>query len=166
MWVASSIKRAQKQVKIMKQVHNLTISIYVYQDEDEKKTGETLVELLPENFEDEKIQIEVGKAKILEGRNMTLFSVSLSKQRHIKQVLEKLKEHLGEEQCATIASQENRVDSEGNLFIRLDREKLENERESVLTDKGKCFHFKIVLAAFPKSRENAIKVAKELFGQK
>ncbi len=148
-----------------KQAHIITISVYVYKDENDTKTAEALTEFLPENFEDEKIQINVDKAKILEGENMTLFSVALSKDRHIRQTLEKLKECLGVEQCATIASQKNRVDADGNLFIRIDKEKIENDGKAVLTDGGKCFHFKIVLAAYPKSRENAIKVMKELFGQ-
>ncbi|MCF7799314.1 hypothetical protein K9M74_05410 [Candidatus Woesearchaeota archaeon] len=148
---------------MMKQAHSVTISVYSYEEEDEEKTAETLIAFLPEQFEEENIQLEITKAKVLEGRDMKLFSVTLTKQRHINYILKELKAVLGDAQCATIASQENRVDNEGNLYIRLDKTKLEETDEAVLTDGGTCYHFKIVLAAFPKNRENALNVAKELF---
>lgn len=146
-----------------KQAHSITISVFVYEGEDEATTAETLTAFLPENFSEENVQIMVEEIKVLEGKDMTIFSVTLTKQRHIKYVIAKLKESLGKEQCQTIALQKNRVDVEGNFYLRLNRTKLEEEGETVVTDDGNCFHFKIVLAAYPKTVVNAITVAQTLF---
>ncbi len=150
----------------MKQAHHITLSVFIHEGENEEKTVKAIHKFLPDNFEDEKIHIKKEEAKIIEGQDMTLFSVQLSKQKHIKQVIEKLKDLLGKKQYETISSQENRVDEEGNMFLRIDKKKFEDERKAILTDKGNCFHFKIVLAAFPKNQENAISVMKELFEKK
>ncbi|MCA9478266.1 MAG: exosome protein, partial [Nanoarchaeota archaeon] len=62
-----------------------------------------------------------------------------------------------------IAKQEDRVDEKGRLFIRIDKKDfIENDTVS-LVDHGDCIHFSIMLAAFPKNRQKAIEVAKELF---
>jgi len=149
---------------MIKQAHNITIKVYAYEDENAKQIAQALTQLLPEQFEEEKIFIETEDIRILEGRDMSIYTVSLQKQRHIKETLTLLKEHLGAEQCAIIAQQENRVDDEGNCFIRIDKQSFVETGQVKLTDAGDCFHIKLVLAAFPKSKENAVRVMKELFG--
>lgn len=147
----------------MKLAHNITISVFLKELEDEEKTANTLVALLPENFEEEKIKIEVEEAKIEEGSNLKIFSVKTDKDRHNKEIIAKLGDILGEEQQETIISDESRVDEKGNLYIRLDRDLLENEGVAQLVDHGNCYHIKIMLAAFPKNKKAAMNVAKKLF---
>lgn len=146
----------------MKFIHHIAISVFVYEGEDTSETLNSLLEFLPEDLEKEKIIIEEEEAKIKEGKDMQLYKVVLSKQRHTTFAFGQLKAALGPEQCATIRGQDNRVDEEGNLYIRIDKKPFEKDGTALLTDKGDCFHFKITLAAFPKTRENALNVAKEI----
>lgn len=147
----------------MKTCHNITISVFVKQFDDEEKTASTLVALLPDNFEEEKIKLEEEDVKIEEGSNMKIFSVKTDKERHNKQIIAKLKDILGEEQCELVSNDGSRIDDQGNLYIRLDRVSLEDNGEANVVDHGDCFHIKIMLAAFPKTKEKACEVAKKLF---
>ncbi|MBI4439255.1 hypothetical protein HY640_04950 [Candidatus Woesearchaeota archaeon] len=53
------------------------------------------------------------------------------------------------------------------LLLQMDS-RLDKERflkgECVLTDGGSCFHIRISVAAFPKTRERAISSVKVMFG--
>lgn len=148
----------------MKFIHHISISIFVKEGEDSEKTLTALLEFLPEDLEKEKISIEKEEAKIDEGKNMDLYRVYLSKERHVKYTFKQLKDGLGPQQCERIILQENRVDEQGNLYIRIERKPFEEDGTVLLTDGGDCYHFKITLAAFPKTRENALAVVKKLFG--
>lgn len=147
----------------MKLTHTIKISVFIKDLGTEEKTAETLVALLPENFEEEKIKIEEEDIKILEGSNIKIFSVKTEKERHNKQIISILKEILGEEQCQLIAQDNTRVDDDGNLYIRLDKKTLEETGEAKLVDHGDCYHIKIMLAAYPKTKERALEVVKNIF---
>jgi len=47
------------------------------------------------------------------------------------------------------------------FFIRLDKAKLLEEDAFWITDCGNCFHIKITLASFPKTRDAALKVVQK-----
>lgn len=151
-------------MKTMKLTHNIKISVFIKEFDDEKKSAETLVALLPDNFEKEKIKIEEEQIKIKEGDNLKILRVKTDKERHNKEIITKLKDFLGKEQCEIVSKDTKRIDEEGNLYIRLDRVALEEKGEAVLVDHGNCYHIKIMLAAFPKNKKRAIEVAKKLFG--
>lgn len=108
------------------------------------------------------LRVRNNESKIVDGLDLISIQFELNKQTHIKSLIQNLKEKLGKKQCELIASQENRVDDECNLFIRLDKKSL-NEKKFVLTDSGDCYHIKIKLAAYPKKKETGIIIAKELF---
>lgn len=147
----------------MKLIHNITITAFVKADEDSKPTGERILEFLPEDLEKEKIRVEETFLKAEYGDDITKFSVKIEKERHTKLVINKLKEMLNESQIKRLKDEENRIDEQGMFYLRLDRQKLEEEEKAELTDKGDCFHFKIMLACFPKTRKKAIEVAKKLW---
>ncbi|MBN1175318.1 hypothetical protein JXA48_01615 [Candidatus Woesearchaeota archaeon] len=147
----------------MKLIHNITITVLVKPDENSKLTGETILEFLPEDLDAEKIRIEETLLKAEYGDDITKFTVKLEKERHTKIVINKIKELLEKEQIKRLRDEENRIDEQGMFYLRLDRQKLEKEGKAELTDKGYCFHFKIMLACFPKNREKAIEVAKDIW---
>jgi RNA binding exosome subunit len=150
-------------IETMKLIHNITISVFVKEFDDEEKTAMTLVSLLPDKFEEEKIKIEEETVKIEEGTKMKIFKAKTDKDRHNKQIISKIKDILGEKQCEEIAKDNSRIDDQGNLYIRLDKIKLEEKGEAIDVDHGECYHIKIMLAAFPKTKEKAILVAKKIF---
>lgn len=147
----------------MKLIHNITITVFVKADEDSKPTAKTILEFLPEDLDAEKIRIEETILKAEYGDDITKFSVRLEKERHTKIVINKIKEILDKDQIKRLRDEENRIDEQGMFYLRLDRQKLEKEEKAELTDRGDCFHFKIMLACFPKNREKAIEVAKDIW---
>ena len=58
---------------------------------------------------------------------------------------------------------DSRVDDHLDFFLRIDKmEWLTHERVS-LTSSGDCFHLTFAMAAYPKSKERAIALVKEIF---
>lgn len=144
-------------------MHSVSISVFIEAEEDEKIIAEHIAAFLPENFVDEKITMEIEKIRIEDGRDIQKLSVKLEKERHTKQFLKAFKEIIGEEQCALIASQENRVDPKGKLYARLDKTDFIEHETATLVDHGNCIHFSIMIAAYPKNRTRALEIAKEMF---
>lgn len=147
----------------MKFLHNVTITVFIDSEEDEKHISEQIALFLPEHFVEEKIAMEISSASVEEGRSMQILKVHLTKERHTKYVLQQLKNYLGKEACDTIVSQENRVDESCKLFIRIDKKEFIEHNNAVLTDSGKCIHFALLIAAYPKNRGKALERVKEMF---
>ncbi len=55
------------------------------------------------------------------------------------------------------------MDEHHHFFIRFDKDKLIENNEFFITDKGNCYHIKMTIAAFPTTRENALKAIEKLF---
>lgn len=108
------------------------------------------------------LKVSSSKAEIIDGLDLIRIDFSCLKEKHINYFLEKLKENLKTPQCDLIKSQENRIDDDCNLFIRLDKNELKN-KNVLLTDNGNCFHIRIKLAAYPNKKENAFKLIQEIF---
>lgn len=148
----------------MKKIHHITISTFVKDGEDKKTPAETIAGFLPENFVDEGIKIKEEPIKINEGENMIILSSKIEKKRHTDLFMEILLDTLGKKQCILAANQHNRVDEKGYLFIRLDKNELE-KGYGVLVEHGNCYHIKILIAAYPKTREKALEIAQHILTQ-
>jgi len=146
----------------MKLAHNVKLSVFAKQDEDEATIKQALLALLPFDLQKDKIQLRRTKATGFNEQKIVIFEVLLQKDRNINPFLEDLSKHLSSEQKELIVRQENRIDRGCNLFIRLDKEKL-LKKQYWVTDSGSCFHIRICLACFPKNLEKASAVVKEIF---
>ncbi len=144
----------------MRLTHKVIITVYVKEFDDEEETANTLISFLPENFEEEKIKIDEEKVKIDEKTEMSIFRVKTEKERHNKHIIAKLKDILPTE---ALEKSIKTIDDEGYIYIRLDRKALEKDGTAKLVEHGDCYHFKILLAAYPKTKEKAIEVGKKLF---
>jgi hypothetical protein len=145
----------------MKLAHTITISVFVKKEEDEQKIKEAILKLVPFDLEKEKISLNKTVAEGFSDK-ITIYELNLEKERHTTKEIDLLKNKLGQEQIKILASQENRVDDECVFYMRLDKNRL-LEDKCVITDSGECFHIKMTIAAFPKKREEAIKVVKQIF---
>ncbi len=143
----------------MKLVHSIGIKVFVKSFSDEEKTAQTLVSFLPKDFIEQKIKIEEESVKLENEERMKIYRVKTDKNRHNKHIISTLKNILLKKQLETSLKT---VDEEGFLYIRLDKKKLEEEGKAELIKHGDCYHFKILLAAFPKTKEKAIDAAKKL----
>ncbi|MEA3399492.1 MAG: RNA-binding domain-containing protein [Patescibacteria group bacterium] len=147
----------------MKYIHHIYITAYVKENDSSDSLREIISIFLPENYEKEGIKFEKEEVTIDDINKMTIIRVKISKDKHSKEFITILKEKIGEEQCSKIISEENRVDEEGALYIRLNKKELLENNKAILTDDGNCIHFKIMLAAYPKTKEKALLVVKQLF---
>lgn len=147
----------------MKYLHNCTISCFCKPNEDLQPVRSTIEQFLPEHKEQEKIQLEEEHIRIEHGEDIISLKVYTTKERHNKHIIGILLERLTPEQKETICSQDDRVDDKGALFLRFDKEALLEKNELHLVDHGNCFHFKFLLAAYPKTKEKALTIRDALF---
>jgi len=146
----------------MKYLHNIKITVFVKPDEDLELIKTTLINLIPFNLEKEKIQLKESTATSFEQRKIIVLNISLAKTRHTNSFLKFLLNKLSGEQKQLLLKQAlSRLDNEQKFFIRLDKNYLLNNKFKI-TDSGDCFHIKMGIASFPSTKQNSLKIIKEL----
>lgn len=150
--------------RFVKLVNHIKLSVFCKDGEDEGMITKKLCELIPFNLEEEKIGLGKSTAFGFGEKKIRVIEIMLEKDRHMNQFIENLNSRLNEEQKALIRLQaDSRLDERLNFFLRFDKEKLVNEDKLWLTDSGNCFHIRINIAAFPRSREGALKIVGGIF---
>ena len=143
----------------MKIANSIRITVFVKEGEDEAQIKKTLFSLFPFDLEKEAIELKQDNATGFNDKKIKILEVLLTKDKHISIFFENLKNRLSKDIKELILKQaESRIDDECNFFLRFSKDKLINEKEFWLTDQGNCFHIKINIAAFPKKKENALKI--------
>ena len=151
----------------MKIAHQIKVKVFSYEknNEDEKLVLDKFLQLFPFNLKDEKIELKNTNALGLNEKKITIFEVALTKEKHTNLFLNNLIKNLDEEQKKFILSQlESRLDNNLDFFLRFDKNEYLKNNKLKLTDSGNCFHIEISVAAFPKKREIASGIVKEIFG--
>ena len=151
----------------MKIAHQIKVKVFSYEknNEDEKLVLDKFLQLFPFNLKDEKIELKNTNALGLNEKKITIFEVALTKEKHTNLFLNNLIKNLDEEQKKLILSQlESRLDGNLDFFLRFDKNEYLKNNKLKLTDSGNCFHIEISVAAFPKKREIASGIVKEIFG--
>jgi len=144
-------------------IHNARLTVFVKEDEDAGKLKQGLINLTGIDIEKEKIKVNEQTASGFSESKIKIFEIFLEKKRHAKAFLKYLLTLLSDDQKSLILKQaQNRLDEELHFFIRLDKEQLLINKAE-LTDTGNCFHIKLAIASYPKSREKALKAVKEAF---
>lgn len=139
-------------------------------DKNNKSNNNLIEELNKEKFKIEITNFQSKDAlknnyrnlKLHESTDLKMIEIIELKETLINEILNNIKEKLGEEQNKIIVSQDDRVDEDCNLFIRLDKDKIK-ENQFILTESGNCVHFKIKLASYPNKKTNALKLVKGFF---
>ncbi len=148
----------------MKIANSVKIKVYVKEDEDEEKIKGKMLELIHLDIEKEKLALEEQTTTGFNEKKIRIFRILLEKERHVEAFLDNLIEKMGEEVKERILMQvESRLDEKCNLFLRFSKEKLMEENELWITDQGNCFHIKINVAAFPKKKEIAVDIIRNVF---
>jgi len=146
----------------MKRFNNIHLSVFCYPEENYETLKEKLISLLPFNIEKEKIILKESKAEGFNERQIKILEMILEKERHTNAFFDNLLSKLTEAQKDLLLRQaESRLDKDFNFFVRLDKEKLLNNR-FFITDSGNCYHIKLNLAVFPRKKELALHFVKEL----
>ena len=146
----------------MKIAHFIEIRVFSYEEDNEEQIVEKIKELIPFDFNKEKIELKKKNAFGFNDKIISVICVGIKKQNHTSKVIEKLLKKLNNDQKKLLLKQlQSRLDKDLHFFIRLDKDKL-LKNEYWITDSGNCFHFKIAIAAYPHKREVGEKIVEEL----
>jgi len=145
--------------------HQVELMVFSTPEDDEAAICKNLLSLIPFDLEAEKLKVEKTNASGFSERRIVIMRLTLSKQHHITPFLENLVRLLNQEQKELLLRQaESRLDENMYFFLRLDKARLAEEAKCWLTDQGSCYHIKLSLAPFPKKRERALELVRQLFG--
>ena len=146
----------------MKQVHHITVSVFIKPEEDAEAIERAFFSLFPFGLASEKVPVCRTRAESFGGRKITILEATLKRSKHTAAFLSKLRDTLSEEQRALLLAQDNRLDEHLTFYIRFDKPKL-LEGRLWITDSGDCFHLKMPIAAFPHREEAAWHLLTEIF---
>lgn len=145
-------------------IHYVEIRVFVGQEEDVEQVKRGLLKFAPFDLKKEKIKLVSKNTSGFNEKKIVILSIRLEKARHTNRFIEHLNSMLDEKTRATILTQaESRLDKELHFFLRFDKQNIISENKFTLTDRGDCYHLKIGIASFPKTRENTLEIIKELF---
>lgn len=145
----------------MKIAHNVKLSVFAHEEDDEEQIEQAFLSLLPFDLEQEKLNLKRTTATGFKERKIKILELTLTKEKHTSKFLTFLKQKLSDDQRQLLLKQSgSRLDNELNFFIRLDKPKLLNN-EFWITDDGNCFHIRISVAAYPAKRGAALRVIEE-----
>ena len=148
----------------MKIVNSIRLKVYVKEEEDYDKIKKSLLELVPFDLEKEKVELKEEIVYGFDEKKIRVLRIILEKNKYIEAFLKNLNEKMMDETKERILNQlDSRLDEDCNFFIRFSKEKLIEEKMLWLTDQGNCFHIKINVAAFPKKKENALEIIRNIF---
>ncbi|MBI2541299.1 hypothetical protein HYV80_01135 [Candidatus Woesearchaeota archaeon] len=148
----------------MKYVHLVKLTVFSYETEDGKSILGSMLKFFPFNPEDGKVEIKKTNAEGFNEEKIEIFEAVLAKENSINKFLKAFLSKLDKEQKEKITDQiESRLDENLDFFLRFDKQTWIDDNRLLITDSGNCFHLKMSMAAFPKKREIALNLAKNLF---
>ena len=148
----------------MKYAHLIKLTVFSYENENNESILDSFLKFFPFNIEGNKVILKKTDATGFNDKKIEVIEITLTKTNLINQFLKNLLDKLDIEQKNKILQQmESRLDKNLDLFLRFEKDEWINEKKLVLTDSGKCFHIKVSIADFPKKREVALNVIKDLF---
>lgn len=137
-------------------IHNLSYRAFVYGTENEEKVREALSTLLPtaQPHKETTEGYHKNQVIILQGK--------ITKKRELKDFLEKLHSLKPSAKKRILRELESKIDERGNLFLRFDKQRAYLGDLKVV-DHGDSLHLKMKIAAYPSRKEEALKVARQIF---
>ncbi|AXV39572.1 RNA-binding protein [Methanobacterium sp. BAmetb5] len=137
-------------------IHNLSYRAFVYGTENEEKVREAISNLLPS------APIEKEITEGYHHNPVVILQGKITKKREIKDFLEKLGTLKPSAKKRILRELENRMDERGNLFLRFDKQRAYLGDLKVV-EHGDAIHLKLKIAAYPARKEEALKVARQIF---
>lgn len=147
----------------MKYAHNIKVSVFCKQEDNEADILKNLLALFPFNLEEQKVKVNRSNAEGFQQRKIVIYEITLEKDRHINEFINHLLSSLNDEQKQLLIRQlDSRIDNDLNFFLRLDKDKLIKEGKYFITEYGNCYHIKMSVAAFPSKKEMALEVIRNM----
>ncbi|WP_457548876.1 RNA-binding domain-containing protein [Archaeoglobus sp.] len=137
-------------------IERIVVSAVVYSTEDREKVAMAMATLFPFEFE-----IVRNTATGHFGNPIEYLEVEITKKKQIKEFWNNLIKLLGDQREYIINTLEERIDDQGQLFIRFDKQKA-YLGEIEVTEKGDAVVVKAKLVTYPAKRERIVEFAKEI----
>ncbi len=138
-------------------IHNISYRTFLYGTEDEDKVTQAIGYLFSNPLPEKIINEDHFNDDII------ILSEKITKKRTNRDFIKFLNENLSIEDKDIIKKElSRRMDEKGNLFLRFDKQEAFDENLK-LTYSGNAIHVRIKIASYPVSKDNAMKVAKEIF---
>ena len=138
-------------------IHNISYRTFVYGTENEEKVRKAVKTLFPNSS---------PQQEYIEGyyqNPVLILHDKIEKKREIKDFIVKM-EHLPSSYRNKILDDlDRKMDDKGNLFLRFDKQKAYLDELEVV-EHGDSIHVKIKIAAYPARKEQAMKIARKLWG--
>ncbi len=138
-------------------IHNISYRVFVYGTENDEKVKEAVKTLFPNSHPQTDTTEGYFKNPVL------ILHDKITKNREIKEFVEILKQIDAASKRRLRSELENKMDERGNLFLRFDKQRAYLGDLKII-EHGDAIHVKINVAAYPAKKENAIEVAKDIFG--
>jgi len=126
----------------MKLANQIKVKVFSYEknSEDDKLILNKFLQLFPFGLKDEKILLNRVNASGFEDRKITIFDVTLEKEKHTNIFLDNLIKNLDEGQKKRVLEQlESRLDDNLDFFLRFDKSEYLKNNKFALTDSGNCY---------------------------
>ena len=150
----------------MKCAHSIKLTVFSYASENSQLVLDAFLMFFPFDLEENKVTFRKTNANGFNESKIEIMEATLTKPNLISQFLNNLLKNLDAAQKNSILQQaESRLDKNLDFFLKFDKNSWINGKKLVLTDSGKCFHIKISIAAFPKKREIALNIIRDLFSK-
>lgn len=147
----------------MRYAHAIMVSVFSKPEDDLARIRKGLETLFPFSLVDEEVPVEEQRAAGFNERSITILTVVLRKESQITAFLQHLWPRLGPDQQALLGNQvESRLDAELAFYLRLDKQALLQDGRWLLTEGGNCYHIRMSVAAYPKTRESATAVVRRM----
>jgi Predicted exosome subunit len=138
-------------------IHNISYRVFVYGTENEEKVKEAVQTLFPNSHPQTDTTEGYFKNPVL------ILHDKITKNRELKEFVKILEQIDAASKNQLRSELENKMDERGNLFLRFDKQRAYLGDLKIITH-GDAIHVKINIAAYPAKKENAVKVAKDIFG--
>lgn len=155
----------------MKYCHTITLTVFVKEEHIIENPDinnivlSKIKEMLPIDWEKGNPEYKQTKAEGLSGNAIIIHELEMHKEKETNAFIKHLLSKLSKDQKDSLRlEKESRLDENDDFYIRLEGTKL-LQGTYEFTTTGNCFHIKMNIAAFPKKRENAMKVIDEMFSK-
>jgi RNA binding exosome subunit len=138
-------------------IHNISYRVFVYGTENEEKVKAAVKTLFPNSHPQTDTTEGYFKNPVL------ILHDKISKNREIKNFIHILKEIDAASKKRLLSVLENKMDERGNLFLRFDKQRAYLGDLKII-EHGDAIHVKINIAAYPAKKENAMEIARDIFG--
>ncbi len=141
---------------------HVKVSVFCKPEDDLESVRSALVKLFPFDLAGEKIKVEESRAEGFNDRQIRILDVFIKKESLTQVFLKHLMSNLSSDQKEFLLRHvmEN-MDDRMNFMIDLDKNRLQ-VGQFWAVQKGPCYHIRVRMAAFPKTREAAAERVRDM----